>query len=195
MSRVKSSLRSFINSWSSSNFMLRILTGVIIGVILALLCPQCKAISFLGTLFVGALKAIAPVLVFVLVISAVSKARQGIGNRFRKVISLYLLTTFTAAVVAVFASRFFAVSISLSEIVSAGNTAPGALGDVFRNIINEIMSNPVKAIINANYLSILNLRSFSACIVKRPAEAIMIQNGIELFFTPRAFQVNQNCTV
>lgn len=135
--------------------MLRILTGVIIGVILALLCPQCKAISFLGTLFVGALKAIAPVLVFVLVISAVSKARQGIGNRFRKVISLYLLTTFTAAVVAVFASRFFAVSISLSEIVSAGNTAPGALGDVFRNIINEIMSNPVKAIINANYLSIL----------------------------------------
>ena len=135
--------------------MLRILIGVIVGVILALACPQFGGIAFLGTLFVGALKSIAPILVFILVISAVSKARQGLGSRFRMVISLYLMSTFLAAVLAVSASRLFPVSIVLSDVVSAENAAPGALGDVFGNIISEVMSNPFKAIMNANYLSIL----------------------------------------
>ena len=135
--------------------MLRILIGVIIGAVLALACPQLSGISYLGTLFVGALKSIAPILVFILVISAVAKARQGLGSRFRMVISLYLMSTFMAAVLAVSASRIFPVSIVLSDVVSAENAAPGALGDVFGNIISEVMSNPFKATMNANYLSIL----------------------------------------
>lgn len=155
MKRILSYLQSVVQAWNKSHLMLRILIGVIIGAVLALACPQLSGISYLGTLFVGALKSIAPILVFILVISAVAKARQGLGSRFRMVISLYLMSTFMAAVLAVSASRIFPVSIVLSDVVSAENAAPGALGDVFGNIISEVMSNPFKATMNANYLSIL----------------------------------------
>ena len=155
MKRILTYLKSIVQAWNSSHLMLRILIGVIIGAVLALIYPQMGGISFLGTLFVGALKSIAPILVFVLVIAAVSKARQGLGSRFRMVISLYLMTTFFAAILAVTASRIFPVNIVLTDVVSAENAAPGALGEVFRNIITEVMSNPFKAIMNANYLSIL----------------------------------------
>lgn len=138
-----------------SNLMLRILIGVIIGAILALICPQYKSIAFLGTLFVGALKAVAPILVFILVTSSISKAQGGLGKKFRKIIVLYIMSTFIAAILAVFAGRIFPVSITLSDIAGASNAAPGALGEVFRNIVNEVVSNPVKAIMNANYMSIL----------------------------------------
>ena len=109
----------------------------------------------LGDLFVGALKAMAPVLVAVLVTSSVSTARAGLGSRFRTVISLYLLTTLMAAVVAVIGSFLFPVQIALADVSSAAGSAPGALGDVFRNIVSQIMTNPITAIANANYLSIL----------------------------------------
>ncbi len=137
------------------NLMIRILIGVIIGAILAIVCPQYKGIAFLGTLFVGALKAVAPILVFILVTSSISKAQEGLGKKFRKVIVLYIMSTFIAAILAVLAGRIFPVSIVLSDIAGASNAAPGALGEVFRNIVNEVVSNPVKAIMNANYLSIL----------------------------------------
>lgn len=138
-----------------SNLMLRILIGVIIGAILALICPQYKGIAFLGTLFVGALKAVAPILVFILVTSSISKAQGGLGKKFRKIIVLYIMSTFIAAILAVFACRVAPVSIVLSDIAGASNAAPEALGEVFRNIVNEVVSNPVKAIMNANYMSIL----------------------------------------
>ena len=137
------------------NLMIRILIGVIIGAILAIVCPQYKGSAFLGTLFVGALKAVAPILVFILVTSSISKAQEGLGKKFRKVIVLYIMSTFIAAILAVLAGRIFPVSIVLSDIAGASNAAPGALGEVFRNIVNEVVSNPVKAIMNANYLSIL----------------------------------------
>ena len=144
-----------LRKWQKSNLMIRILTGVIIGAVLALVCPQYKSITFLGTLFVGALKAVAPILVFILVTSSISKAQEGLGKKFRKVIVLYIMSTFIAAILAVLAGRIFPVSIVLSDIAGASNAAPGALGEVFRNIVNEVVSNPVKAIMNANYLSIL----------------------------------------
>ena len=146
---------SALRKWQSSNLMIRILTGVILGAILALTCPGINSIAFLGTLFVGALKAIAPILVFILVTSSISKAQEGLGKKFRKIVALYIISTFIAAVIAVFAGRIFPVSIVLSDIAGADNAAPGALGEVFRNILNEVVSNPVKAIMNANYLSIL----------------------------------------
>lgn len=146
---------SALRKWQGSNLMIRILTGVILGAILALTFPQIDSITFLGTLFVGALKAIAPILVFILVMSSISKAQEGLGKKFRKIVALYIISTFIAAVIAVFAGRIFPVSIVLSDITGADNAAPGALGEVFRNILNEVVSNPVKAIMNANYLSIL----------------------------------------
>ncbi|MBR0361119.1 MAG: serine/threonine transporter SstT, partial [Paraprevotella sp.] len=95
--------------------------------------------------------------------------QEGLGNKFRKIILLYMMSTFIAAVIAVFAGRIFPVSIALSDIAGADNAAPGALGDVFRNIVNEIVSNPVKAIMNANYLSILFWAIITGLSLKRLA--------------------------
>lgn len=169
MKRIINYILSALRKWQRSNLMIRILTGVIIGAILALISPKMNGITFLGTLFVGALKAIAPILVFILVTSSISKAQEGLGNKFRKIILLYMMSTFIAAIIAVFAGRIFPVSIALSDIAGADNAAPGALGDVFRNIVNEIVSNPVKAIMNANYLSILFWAIITGLSLKRLA--------------------------
>lgn len=144
-----------LRKWQQTNLMLRILAGIIVGSVLALTIPGVGVISLLGDLFVGALKAVAPVLVAVLVISSVATARTGLGSRFRTVISLYLLTTLLAAMVAVVASFIFPAHITLTDVSGATNSAPGALGDVFRNIVSGVMDNPVTAITKANYLSIL----------------------------------------
>jgi serine/threonine transporter len=135
--------------------MLRILGGIILGTILALLLPNISGISMLGTLFVGALKSIAPILVAVLVASSISRANQGLGSRFRVVIALYLVSTLMAAILSVLAIRIFPVDVLLRGAVSETQTAPGQLTDIFHNIIQNLMTNPLSAIINANYLSIL----------------------------------------
>jgi serine/threonine transporter len=149
------SLKSVLQSWQQSNLMLRILFGIIIGSVLALTLPGHNIISMLGDLFVGALKGIAPVLVAVLVTSSVATARNGLGSRFRTVILLYMLTTLMAAVIAVFASFLFPINITLANVEAASGSAPGELNDVFNNIIRDVMSNPITAIANAKYLSIL----------------------------------------
>lgn len=149
-------IKTILLSWQQTNLMLRISIGIITGSILALIAPGHSAISVMGDMFVGALKAMAPVLVAVLVTSSVATARGGLGSRFRLVITLYMLSTLLAAVLAVSGSRLFPVSIALANIESASCAPPpGQLADVFSNIIRDIMSNPISAIINANYLSIL----------------------------------------
>lgn len=148
-------LKSILRLWQQSNLMLRILFGIIIGSVLALTLPGHNIISMLGDLFVGALKGIAPVLVAVLVTSSIATARNGLGSRFRTVILLYMLTTLMAAVVAVLASFLFPINIALANVEAASGAAPGELNDVFSNIIREVMSNPITAVANAKYLSIL----------------------------------------
>lgn len=148
-------LKSIFQAWQQTNLMLRILTGIIIGSVLALTMPGYSGISMLGDLFVGALKGIAPILVAVLVASSVATARDGLGSRFRLVITLYMSTTLLAAVAAVLGSFVFPTTIVLADVQGASDAAPGALADVFRNILSQVMSNPVTAIANANYLSIL----------------------------------------
>ena len=155
MSKITVNLRSILQAWQKSNLMLRILIGIIIGAVLALTIPGHSIIAILGELFVGALKAMAPVLVAILVMSSVATARKGIGSRFRTIILLYMLTTLMAAVIAVVGSFMFPVKIALVNVASATGAAPGQLSDVFRNFLNGIMSNPITAIANANYLSIL----------------------------------------
>ena len=148
-------IRYLINAWQKSNLMLRIFLGIVVGAVLALTMPGYGIISVLGDLFVGALKAMAPILVALLVASSVATARSGMGVRFRIIIALYILTTLMAAVVAVSAGFIFPVPIALADVQGASESAPAALTDVFRNIIAGVMSNPVTAIANANYLSIL----------------------------------------
>ena len=148
-------LKSILDRWQQTNLMLRILAGIVVGSALALTVPGVSVVSMLGDLFVGALKAIAPVLVAVLVASSVATARAGLGNRFRTIIGLYIFTTLMAAVLAVVGSFISPVHIALADVAGAESSAPGALGDVFSNIIRDVMSNPVTAIAKANYLSIL----------------------------------------
>lgn len=148
-------IRYLISAWQKSNLMLRIFLGIVVGAVLALTMPGYGIISVLGDLFVGALKAMAPILVALLVASSVATARSGMGVRFRIIIALYILTTLMAAVVAVSAGFLFPVPIALADVQGASESAPAALTDVFRNIIGGVMSNPVTAIANANYLSIL----------------------------------------
>lgn len=168
-------LTSLSGIWSKTNPMVRIFLGIAIGSALALLVPGHKAISLMGDLFVGALKAIAPVLVAVLVITSVAKAGEGIGKRFRVVVLLYLLTTLAAAVLAVFASYIFPVKIALPEAATATATVPGELADIFGNIVRDLMSNPIKAIINANYLSIL----FWSVIIGLALKSVASQKAVE----------------
>lgn len=132
---------------------LRIAVGLVIGVILGSFLPQLEFISVLGQIFVGALKAVAPLLVFVLVIASLASAGKGIGARFKTVIVLYILSTFLAAVVAVVGSYIFRVTIPLSGTVE--QTAPAGLDEVFRTLLGNMVSNPIAAIINGNYIGIL----------------------------------------
>lgn len=148
-------LKQIFNFWQSSNLMLRILVCIEIGCILANLLPGVSSISMLGSLFVGALKSIAPILVCVLVISSVAKAGAGIGSKFKTVISLYMLSTLLAAVLAVLASNIFKVKIALADVTQASEAAPEGLGDIFSKIFQNIMTNPISAMADGNYLSIL----------------------------------------
>ena len=131
----------------------RIFIGLVIGVLLGLFCPSLTAIGILGKIFVSALKAIAPVLVAVLVAASIAKAGGGMGPRFRTVILLYMLTTFLAAVIAVVGSFLFPVTVNLKEAVAG--EAPGALSDVFTNLLTNMVSNPLLSVSSANYIGIL----------------------------------------
>ena len=142
-----------VKKWIESSLILKIIIGLVIGAILGILVPGWKIIGFPGEIFVSALKAIAPILVFFLVASAISKARAGIGSRYRTVIILYIFSTFLSAMVAVAGSYLFPVTVHLSQASTA--TAPNALGDVISDMILNIFSNPIHSLVEANYLGIL----------------------------------------
>lgn len=146
---------NIIKAYTRTSLILRILAGVVIGALLAVSLPGYNGMCILGDLFVGALKGIAPVLVAVLVASAIAKSGSGLSSRFNTVITLYLFTTLLAAIFAVLVSHFFPVGISVDNVASVEGAAPGALDEVFRKILKDITSNPLAAIANANYLSIL----------------------------------------
>ena len=144
---------NIIKKWTDSSLILKIIIGLIIGAILGVAVPEWTIIGFPGELFVSALKAIAPILVFVLVASAISKARSGIGSRFKTVIILYLFSTFLSAMVAIIASTLFPVTIHLTDASTA--TAPGGLGEVMSNMIITVFSNPIELLSQGQYLGIL----------------------------------------
>lgn len=146
-------LNHLLSKWSQTSLVLRILAGLIIGTVLGLVVPQWTGIGILGTIFVSALKAIAPVLVAVLVAASIAKAGGGLGPRFRVVISQYMISTFIAALCAVAGSFLFPVTLQLSDI--ANRAAPGALTDVFTNLLTNMVSNPMMSISQANYIGIL----------------------------------------
>lgn len=146
-------MKQLFKKWNDISLILRIVIGLIIGVCLGVALPQASGVSILGDLFVGALKAIAPILVFILVMSSLANARGGMKGQFGTVIFLYMLSTFLAAVVAVFASYAFPVTLKLTDAVS--DSAPSSIGEVLGALLNNVVSNPVASLTNANYIGIL----------------------------------------
>lgn len=123
--------------WSQMSLVLRILIGLLIGAVLGLTVPHWTAIDILGIVFVSALKAIAPILVAVLVTASIAKAGDGLGPRFRTVISRYMLSTFIAALCAVVGSFLFPVTLQLRDVVD--QVAPGAITDIFTNLLANMV--------------------------------------------------------
>ncbi len=146
-------MKKILTFYTKSPLILRIAIGLVIGVLLGLFVPSASFVAVFGNIFVGALKGVAPILVFVLIIASLASAGKGIGGRFKTVIILYMLSTFLAAVVAVFGSYIFKVTIPLSTSIE--QTAPTGLGEVFQNLLSNMVSNPITAIINGNYTGIL----------------------------------------
>ncbi len=148
-------MKKIYAKYNSVSLVLRIVIGLIIGAALALLCPKQEWIGIFGDIFVGALKAIAPILVFVLVSSALAQSRQKMGGQFGSVVVLYLISTFMAAVIAVCASFVFPVDITIKGVEAAAQEAPDSIGSIFQGLLGNIVANPVASMANANYLGIL----------------------------------------
>ena len=142
-----------LKKWNSLSLVVRICIGLVIGAILGLTVPGMTWIAVLGKLFVGALKAIAPVLVFVLVSSSLANAKGGGMGKFRTVIFLYLFSTLCAAIVAVMVNFIHPVKITLTGLNAAeGYTAPGSMSEIVFNLLMSVIANPVHALVNANQI-------------------------------------------
>ncbi|MGI1660205.1 MAG: serine/threonine transporter SstT [Desulfitobacterium sp.] len=148
-------MKDLIRKWNEISLVKRILVGLIIGIILALTIPDAAApVSILGNLFVGALKAVAPILVFFLVMGAIAGHKSGQQTNMKSILVLYLLGTFLASVVGVVASFMFPVNITLAAGAEAVSS-PGGIAEVLLALLMNIVDNPVKALMNANYIGIL----------------------------------------
>ena len=147
-------LKSIAKKYSETSLILRIAIGIVIGAILAVALPKAAFIGIFGDLFVGALKAIAPVLVAVLVMSSLCQGSSKLDSRFGLVIFLYMLTTFLAAFIAVLFSFAFPQTLDLA-VESVEQAAPGGLGEVLYNLLMNIIVNPLQATVSANYMGIL----------------------------------------
>lgn len=148
-------LKKIWNAWDQLSLVKQICIGLVVGIILAIAIPSvAKPLAILGTLFVGALKAVAPVLVFFLVMAAIAQHKRGRKTNMKSILVLYLLGTFLAGLIAVIASFLFPVTITLAT-GSDDLTAPGGVAEVLKTLLLNIVDNPVSAIYNANYIGIL----------------------------------------
>lgn len=150
-------MKSITKTWNKFGLIQKILIGMLIGLILGLTVPQITVIGILGNMFVGALKAIAPILVFVLVLSSIACAKSGSNGNMKNVLFLYALGTVASALVAVIVNRIFPVSLALSsELQVTGTEVTTDIGSVLHTLLMNLVTNPVSALLNANYIGILS---------------------------------------
>ena len=152
-------LKAVAAKYNATSLILRIAIGLVVGAVLALTVPGAGWVEEFGNLFVGALKGIAPVLVFVIVTSALAQGSSKLDRRFGTVIWLYMLTTFLAAAIAVITSFLFPQNIILAEAAES-EVVPQGLGEVMNTLLTNFVANPVGALLNGNYIGIL----FWACM-------------------------------
>lgn len=189
-------LTSLWRAYTGTHLITRIFCGILLGAALAILFPGINGISILGNLFVGALKSVAPILVAVLVTASVAQASGGLGKRFGTVIGLYISSTLIASLVAVLASRLFPVTLTLTGVDAGGEMAPAALSEVIGNLLLGLISNPISAVSNAAYLSVLfwsivmglalkNTRSQQAIqVIRQLADAVSLVVQWVIQFAP-----------
>ncbi len=154
MNHISKALRGVADKYNGVSLIIRIIVGLIAGTALALVVPHMTWIGEFGTLFVSALKSVAPILVFVLVASALAQGNSKLDSRFGTVLFLYLFTTFLSAVVAVLTSRTFPQTISLGDAADA-DVVPQGLSEVVQTLLTNIVANPIQAMIDGNYICIL----------------------------------------
>ena len=147
-------MKAIINLYNHSSLIIRILIGMIIGASIGMIYKSAVVIPLFGTLFVGALKAIAPILVFVLVVSALAQGSEKMDSKFGTVIALYMLSTLLAAVVAVVGSFILPQDMVFAEEYVA-ESVPQGVGEVLISVLTKMVANPIDAMINANYIGIL----------------------------------------
>lgn len=147
-------LKGVVKKYNETSLILRIVIGLIVGTLLGIFVKGLP-ISILGDMFKGSLRSIAPILVFVLITNALSSSSSKMDRRFGRVIFLYILSTFLAAVVAVCGSFLFPQTLILAEKASSDSAAPTGIAEVISNLLNNMVMNPVQALSEGNYISIL----------------------------------------
>ncbi len=166
-----------------TSLVMQILVGLVAGIALALIAPSlARDLAFLGKVFVTALKAVAPILVFVLVIASIANHQQGQQTHIRPILWLYLLSTFGAAVVAVVASMAFPSSLLLSTH-EATLAAPGGITEVLQGLLLSAVDNPVSALVNANFIGILTWAIGLGVVLRKAGKATRgviddVSNGV-----------------
>lgn len=148
-------MQRFISTWNRTSLIKRIAIGVVIGALLGLLIPKITVIGLLGDMFVGGLKAIAPLLVFALVANALSQTREGQQSNMKTVIVLYLFGTFAAALTAVISHYIFPISLKLGAAAATKASVPQGVGEVFKDLLLKMVDNPINALAQANYIGVL----------------------------------------
>ena len=146
-------MKKIWQKWNEISLIKRILVFLVFGAVLGVVAPTLTWLSIFGDLFVGALKAVAPILVFFLVIAALTNARA--DGSMKTIIALYVLCTFIAALVAVVASYLFPIELTLEGLEAADKASPEGVGEVLSTLVMNLVANPVDALVNANYLGIL----------------------------------------
>ena len=148
-------MKQALNFWNQLSLINRIIIGMIIGILLGIFVPQAAAVGTIGTVFVSALKAIAPLLVFFIVLSALAQHKEGHETNMKSIVILYLFGTFAAALVGVIASFAFPITLTLTDSVSEIK-APEGIASVLQTLILKIVDNPVNALMSGNYIGILS---------------------------------------
>jgi Na+/serine symporter len=147
-------MKTLWTKWNNLTLIEQILVGLIIGTILGVAFPQATGISILGTLFVTALKSVAPILVLFLIMNAICHHEQGQQTNMKDIIILYFIGTFAAGCIAVISSFVFPVKLVLAQ-AATDIAPPSGLTEVMKQLLTNLVANPVDALVNANFLGIL----------------------------------------
>jgi len=185
-------VKEIFKKWNALSIVKRIIVGLVIGILLAVAIPkQAAFVVIFGSLFVGALKAVAPMLVFFLVMSAIAQHKAGHQSNMGSIIRLYLLGTFLASLIGVIASFAFPVSLTMAAGVDS-ISPPGGVVEVLKTLLLNVVDNPVKALFNANYIGILAWAALLGFMLRSAADTtkLMISNVADALSNVVRFIIN-----